>query len=194
MTPQEQVKSLTDKIISSLCRITERPDGWLPHIVYVEEEGDYPVYNRYELIDYTPDGSCTLYNPRTDSRKDGFHLSEINIDWLITVWNRYIELCIEQGILKVLTAEILQKETTTNENFTRQLYAFLWSCNYMNRNISDEEIIEAWKNGPSRSKTDEEDDELYEVDKLTPDELAERINDENFAFAEDYIRFIEIKE
>ncbi len=43
MAPQEQVKSLTDKIISSLCRITERPDGWLPHIVYVEEEGDYPV-------------------------------------------------------------------------------------------------------------------------------------------------------
>lgn len=43
MATQEQVKSLTDKIISSLCRITERPDGWLPHIVYVEEEGDYPV-------------------------------------------------------------------------------------------------------------------------------------------------------
>lgn len=43
MTPQEQVKSLTYKIISNLCRITERPNGWLPHIVYVEEEGDYPV-------------------------------------------------------------------------------------------------------------------------------------------------------
>lgn len=194
MTPQEQVKSLIDKIISSLCRITERPDGWLPHIVYVEEEGDYPVYNRYELIDYAPDGNCTLYNPRTDSRKDDFQLSEINIDWLITVWNRYIELCIEQGILKGRAAEILQKETTANENSTRQLYAFIWSCNYMNRNISDEEIIEAWKNGPSRSKTDEEGDELYEVEKLTPDELAERINDENFAFAEDYICFIEIKE
>lgn len=194
MTPQEQVKSLTDKIISCLCRITERPDGWLPHIVYVEEEGDYPVYNRYELIDYAPDGSCTLYNPRTDSRENNFHLSEINIDWLVTIWNRYIELCTEQGMRKDRAAEILQEEATANENSPRQLYAFLWSCNYMNRNISDEEIIEAWDNGPSRSKTDEDDDELYEVEKLTPDELAERINDENFAFAEDYIRFIEIKE
>lgn len=226
MTPQEQVKSLTDKLIANLCRTTKRPDGWLPHIVYVEEEGDYPVYNRYELIDYTPDGICTLYNPRTDSRKNDFHLSEINIDWLITVWNRYIELCIEQGIWKDRAVEILQNETTAgemvirefveehwqnllldednisafkqwiaaNENSSRQLYAFLWSYHYMDRNVSDEEIIEAWENGPSRSKTDEEDDELYEVEKLTPDELAERINDENFAFAEDYVRFIEIDE
>lgn len=110
MTPQEQVKSLTDKIISSLCRITERPDGWLPHIVYVEEEGDYPVYNRYELIDYASDGSCTLYNPRTDSLENDFHLNEINIDWLITLWNRYIELCIGQDIWKDRAIEILQKK------------------------------------------------------------------------------------
>ncbi len=64
----------------------------------------------------------------------------------------------------------------------------------MDRNVSDEEIIEAWENGPSRSKTDEEDDKLYVVEKLTPDELAERINDESFAYAEDYVRFIEIEE
>lgn len=226
MTPQEQAKSLTDEIIANLCRITERPEEWLPHIVYVEEEGDYPVYNRYELIDYTPDGSCTLYNPRTDSRENDFHLSEINIDWLITLWNRYIELCIEQGMWKDRAIEILREETTAgemtilefveehwqnllldednieafkreiaiNENSSRQLYAFLWNCNHMSRNASDEDIIEAWENGPSHSKTDEDDDKLYEVEKLTPDELAERINDENFAFAEDYVRFIEIKE
>lgn len=97
-TPQEQLKSLTDNLIASFCHITKRPDEWLPHIVYVEEEGDYPVYNRYELIDYKTDGSCTLYNPRTDISEDDHHLNEINIDWLITVWNRYVELCTEQGI------------------------------------------------------------------------------------------------
>lgn len=64
----------------------------------------------------------------------------------------------------------------------------------MKRNISDEEIIEAWENDLSRSKTNEEDDELYEVEKLTPDELAERINDESYAYSEDYVRFIEIEE
>lgn len=140
MTLQEQVKSLTDKIISSLCRITERPDEWLPHIVYVEEEGDYPVYNRYELIDYTPDGSCTLYNPRTDSRKDDFHLSEINIDWLITVWNRYIGLCIEQGMWKVRAIEILQKETTADEMTICKFVEEHWQ-----NLLLDEDNIKAFK-------------------------------------------------
>lgn len=140
MTPQEQVKSLTEKIISSLCRITERPDGWLPHIVYVEEEGDYPVYNRYELIDYAPDGNCTLYNPRTDNRENDFHLSEINIDWLITVWNRYIELCTEQGILKDRAIEILQKETTADKMTICKFVEEHWQ-----NLLPDEDNIKAFK-------------------------------------------------
>lgn len=226
MTPQEQAKSLTDKIIGNLCRITKRPDEWLPHIVYVEEEGDYPVYNRYELIDYNPDGSCTLYNPRTDSRENDFHLSAINIDWLVTVWNRYVELSIVQGTWADHAIGILMEHTVANEMTIRefvenhwqnllldddnikafkgwmagnkpaspQFYAFVWSCNYLDRNVPDEALIEAWKNGPSRSKIDEDDEQLYEVEKLTPDELAERINDEGFAFAEDYVRFIKQEE
>ena len=32
MTPQEQERKLSQNIIDSLCRISERPDGWLPHI------------------------------------------------------------------------------------------------------------------------------------------------------------------
>lgn len=140
MTPQEQVKSLTDKIIPSLCRITERPDGWLPHIVYVEEEGDYPVYNRYELIDYASDGSCTLYNPRTDSLENDFHLNEINIDWLITLWNRYIELCIGQDIWKDRAIEILQKETTAGEITIRKFVEGHWQSLLL-----DEDNIKAFK-------------------------------------------------
>ena len=140
MTPQEQVKSLTDKLIANLCRTTKRPDGWLPHIVYVEEEGDYPVYNRYELLDYTPEGICTLYNPRTDSRKNDFHLSEINIDWLITVWNRYIELCIEQGIWKDRAIEILQNETTAGEMLIREFVEEHWQ-----NLLPDEDNIQAFK-------------------------------------------------
>lgn len=140
MTPQEQVKSLTDKIISNLCRITERPDGWLPHIVYVEEEGDYPVYNRYELIDYASDGSCTLYNPRTDSLENDFHLNEINIDWLITLWNRYIELCIGQDIWKDRAIEILQKETTAGEITIRKFVEGHWQSLLL-----DEDNIKAFK-------------------------------------------------
>lgn len=55
MTPQEQERKLSQNIIDSLCRISERPDGWLPHIVFVEEEGEdgYPCYVRYNLITIT---------------------------------------------------------------------------------------------------------------------------------------------
>ena len=33
---------------------------------------------------------------------------------------------------------------------------------------------------------------FYDVECLTPDELAERINDESFAHTEDYVRFINV--
>ena len=39
---------------------------------------------------------------------------------------------------------------------------------------------------------DEDDDELYEVRKLTPDELAAEINDNDCAFGQYYVRFIEV--
>ena len=36
------------------------------------------------------------------------------------------------------------------------------------------------------------DETLYEVECLTLDELAERINDDCFAYTEDYVRFIDM--
>lgn len=315
MTPQDQAKQLTDKIVASLSRITEYPDCWLPHSVWVEEVDDTgtPTYRHYMLEKIRPDGTCDLYNPNTGKLEhDDCHLSEINIDWLVVLWNRYIELCIEQGMWKDRAVEILQEQTDADEMTIREfvdehwqnllldedniiafkhylaskgetaeqkpqlrqgdfvcltnealrivregfgqvatdyrqkmllqvhsvfqdettgewhvsvqdiheddmqeflydylrpataedlrslsdttLYAFIWSCNFMDRNVSDEEIIEAWKEGASRSKNDESDEEFYEVERLTPDELAERINDECFAYAEDYVRFIEMEE
>ena len=67
-----------------------------------------------------------------------------------------------------------------------RFYAFVWSCNHLNRSVSDAELLDAWRNGPSRSAIDEEDE------RLTLDELAERINDECFNDTEDYVRFIQI--
>lgn len=71
-------------------------------------------------------------------------------------------------------------------------YAFVWSCNHLKRNVSDAELLEAWRNGPSLSAIDEEDETEYEVERLTLDELAERINDEHFNDTEDYVRFIQM--
>lgn len=81
------------------------------------------------------------------------------------------------------TSDDISDKMSDHETDTKELFAFIRNCNQMPRDISDQELIAAWEN---------QDGELYVVEKLTPDELAERINDEAFAYAEDYVRFIEI--
>ena len=58
--------------------------------------------------------------------------------------------------------------------------------------VSDEKIIGMGRNSPARSLDDPEDETFYDVECLTPDELAGRINDESFAHTEDYVRFINV--
>lgn len=226
MTPQEQELKLSQNIIDSLCHISERPDGWLPHIVFVEEEGEdgYPCYVRYKLTDYQADGTCSLQTSDESIRQTNRNLSEINIDWLVTLWNRYVELSIEQETWKDHAVEILLQNSNADEGSIREFvevhwqnllldndnikafenwhhrdevgelcyYAFIWSCHHLDRSISDAQLLEVWRNGPSRSTTDEDDETEYEVERLTLDELAERINDECFNDVENYVRFIQI--
>lgn len=236
LSPQEQVKSITDKLIADLCRITERPDDWLPHTVYVEEEAEdascfgMPVYTMYKLEDYKADGSCTLYNPQTDERRGG-HLYEINIDWLITVWHRYRELCVEQGLWREQAIHLLEQETDASlsdilefvgehwqnlasdeENIAsfrqwagkrtagceqaapeKRLMAFTWPCQLMDRNVTDRQILGMHEQGPSRSIDDPDDEAFYDILCMTPDELAAEINDNDCAFGQYYVRFIEIE-
>lgn len=167
MNYQKQVNQLQQQIINQLCTITDRPVGWLPHLVFVEEECDdengfgTPVYNPYRLVDFNSDGSCTLRN-LIDGEDDSEHqLSEINIDWLVTVLNYYDEL--------------FEKEQEPVSE--PELRVFLFSID-MPRNISDTELIKLWNDR----------DESIEV--YNPDEFAERINDESFNDIENWVRFI----
>lgn len=183
MTPQEQVKALKEKLIADLCRTDERPEDWLPHTVYVEEIGEdeelgeVPVYTRYTLEDYNTDGNCTFRNMEGEYRTG--HLYEICTDWLIILWDRYMELCIDQNMWKDRAIHILEHETDASlpdilefieehwqncapdeENIAqfrewiapekvqiekKELYAFVWPCVLMERNVSDQEILEAYE-------------------------------------------------
>ena len=222
MTPQEQVKSIADKLIVGLCRITEYPDGLLPHNVYVEEIGqdeklgDIPVYTRYTLADYKPDGSCTFRNAEGECRTG--HLYEICIDWLIILRTRYAELCAEQGLWRERAIHTLEQETDAALSDILEFVGEHW----LNL-ASDEENIAAFRQWTGTDKhtaahgqaapekrlmafawpcdlmdrnvSDQEILAAYEaeddVEKLTPAELAAEINDSDCAFGQYYVRFIE---
>lgn len=117
MRIQEKQKALEQEVIANLCAIPKMPENMLPHTVYVEEEGEdgyghgIPVYTMYRLEEIRTDGSCTLYNAESRERFTCRHLHEINMDWLVTVWERYLELCVEQDIWKGNAVAFLKDRT-----------------------------------------------------------------------------------
>lgn len=212
-----RLNQLQIDIIANLTVITDRPDGWLPHTVFVEEEGEdrngagTPVYKEYQLVDFNPDGSCTLRDNSTNEDDSERHLSEINIDWLMTVYGYYCDLSEEQEalssepyanplehslrlLLDVACLEIACFEesdtysqcikalaSSEEKPMSKELSVFLFPLNRFDRNATDEEIIADW-----------ESDEDFDVptEKLTPDEFAAQCNDETFADQIFYVRFI----
>lgn len=162
-------------MIADLCAIKERPEGWLPHTVYVEEEGEdrdgfgEPVYNQYKLMEILPEGECLLMNPITNETEER-HLSEINIDWLVTVLNWHNELT---GVKNI--------EPSISKH--RELYAFLYSVDRHPRNLSDADIIKSWQNSVG---------EDLDTQRYTPDEFATLVNDESFSDTTFWVRFIKM--
>lgn len=89
---------LYEAYVNTLKSLPHRPESWLPHIVYVEEEGDYPIYTRYLITEIRSDGGCTLINDETGAVFTDRHLLEIDIDWLDTLLSWYYDCCNEQGL------------------------------------------------------------------------------------------------
>lgn len=169
MSLQKRLNELHKEIITSLCGIKKFPEGLLPHTVYVEEEGENSldignsVYTVYSLVKIFPDGSCILENPET-GEEEKRQLSEINIDWLIVVWDYYRDL----------------SGAKEPEPVKKKLYAFLYPQDSFVRNVSDDEILSGWAD--------------CMVEKSTPDEFAERVNDESFDDLLYWVRFIEVED
>lgn len=183
------------EIIAKLSEITEYPNEFLPHTVYVEDESrdEHPLYHRYKLTAIQNEGLCTLLDPATRISEERC-MSEINMDWLICLWNHYQNLCADQKIQPV------------PEQSEKELWAFVFPDSRLQRDAPNEKILSAWKNGPAHSadkeilsawtngpacSADKEEDEEYEVKKLTPDEFAAYCNDGFFNESNQYVRFIE---
>lgn len=213
----QQLAWATQNIIDAICGIKEVPEGLLPHTVFVEEvnETGEPCYGKYQLTDIDPvEKNCIIYDKETGYREE-IALEAINTDWLIAVWNRYAELsgeekpgagqaipnplerplrllldvalheipCFEQSHTFAVCTDALGDDGPAAENGdarippVKELSAFLYPLKYFGRNVPDDEILSGWAGGC--------------VEKYTPDEFAELVNDESFAGQEYWVRFIE---
>lgn len=216
MKISEKINDLHNELVARISAITDRPEGWLPHLVFVEEEGEdriragTPVYNEYRLMDFKADGTCTLSSTINDQEEER-HLSEINIDWLNTVLNWYADLSLDRSVLQ------MREKNPLEEPLRRLLDVAMLEIACFEESYTFEicEKALASKSEPieldkelcaflfpidrlSRNATDDEiiadweSEEDFEVptQKLTPDEFAAQCNSETFADQIYYVRFI----
>lgn len=94
MKLHERLSKIEQEVIDAICGIKVMPDGLLPHTVFVEEtngKGD-PAYMKYQMVDIDPvEQNCIIYDRENDYQEE-ISLRDVGTDWLITFWNRYLEL------------------------------------------------------------------------------------------------------
>ncbi len=214
MRLQKKQEELEREIIANLCAIPKMPEELLPHTVYVEEEGEdaehhgIPVCTAYKLEDIRPDGSCVLYNPDSGERFPCRHLYEVNIDWLVTVWERYLELCVEQDLWKRNATAFLKGRTGKTDTEITDFVESGWDrcaayTDNLKRFLGEEGGREVWvfsfpmedfeRDAPDRGiVSDYRDNPHSRVEKMTPLEFTARINDDMFNDRGNWVRAIEL--
>lgn len=214
MNIQKKQRAAQEEIIANLCAIGKHPEEWLPHTVYVEEEGEdeqhfgIPVYTRYRLEEIRRDGTCTLFNPISMERFTSRHLHEINVDWLVTLWERYLELCFEQDIWKENAFTYLRAHTTKSDE---EIITFLdtsWDkdsayTDNLKRMLDDERDTETWiivypidsfeRNADTSEIMDDyENNPCSRVEKLEPFDFTTRVNDDMFNEQDFWVRAVQL--
>ncbi|MFR9545941.1 MAG: hypothetical protein SNJ29_10235 [Rikenellaceae bacterium] len=166
MNYQIKHQELRQEIIGKLLSIKDRPKGWLPHVVYVQDEDcdsadpNAKLYNQYQLYDFQDSGECQLIDLKS-GKMEGGGLCEIETEGLITILNWYGEL----------TGNHIEADEP------KRLLAFVYPIK-MNRDITDKTLIKYWNEG--------------RIVAYTPDEFAALLNDEMFDEVNNYVRFINI--
>ena len=130
------------------------------------------------------------------------------MDWLVTVWERYLELCVEQDIWKGNAVAFLKDRTgkpeeeiisfvetswdkcqayTDNlkaflgEDKDREIWIFSFPLDEFERDVPAGKIIVDYENNPATR-----------VEKMTPLEFTANINDECFDDRNNWVRAIEL--
>ena len=93
----ERLNKLRDDLVLELSLADQRPMGWLPAPVFVENDEYEEGFIQYEVTEIHSDGTFT--GIRSDNKeKETLPLSDINIDWLDLLLDLYSCSCIEQQL------------------------------------------------------------------------------------------------
>lgn len=94
-----RLRQLRQDIALELSLTTNRPEGWLPRMVFVEEDEYEAGFTMYEVLRIHQNGTCDV-RPTEGLyiEEKNIPLTEINIDWLNLLLDIYACECNEQGL------------------------------------------------------------------------------------------------
>ncbi len=220
MKPRELYDNVRNALIENIEFVVRhrQPDGWLPikasAVVYSDiddNHDDGPMLGHCLVKEIFDDGEC---NARTlgSEEDEPYGLSEFLTENLITIWEKYVQLAVEQSIWKENAVAYLKEHTdfsdekidnlvitqwnpeytfSTNLQLIRQqegkmvLWIFSYPIDRFERNASDEEVVNDYETNPDAESV---------VVKMTPLEFTALINDEVFNDTDNWVRAIELPE
>ncbi len=143
-----QHDDLIKQVAENLCLI---PDAshLLPHTVYLEDVGadGAPEYNKYQLLEIRKDGGCSLLDCNGIRIDEHYSLTDINLEWLITIWERHLEMLIEGKGWREDAIEFLQEHTQASmddiaafcDSYWQNLLPYTENLTQFNRYLKENE-------------------------------------------------------